>query len=201
MALNSENLGVLHHDQHQHLHTDTGEPLSKHQPRAILETNSEQVLEVGKVPNHARKGHLVIAPGGDSEYSMTAIVAPALVGAFCTTPQNFIEDAEGLPRGVQYMEKCKSPKQNVHVAVSGNLAKAMPSLKALLFVVAEASGGSFMFAEASGDSFMFYRTKKNFDKCARKAANATAKQTATNDGGRSAKGFRPVQAWRRRGGD
>jgi len=120
------------------------------------------VAQVLKVPGSAKKEHVVIAPVGDSEYSVNAKIAAALLGAFCTTPEEF-ENAEGLPRGIKYTEKYRNPKHSFHLAVSASLAKARPTLPDLFRAI----------AQAPGSSFKFYLSERTLDKYVKKTANTT----------------------------
>ena len=100
---------------------------------------------VGKVvliPASARKGHVVLAPLVDTDYSLSAMMVAAFMGCFFATPRDFVENG-ALPRGIMYTEKYKSSKQSLHVAVAASLANELPTLQPLLGAIAQAPGSCF----------------------------------------------------------
>jgi len=86
----------------------------------------------------------VLAPDVDTDYSLRAKIAAALLGGFCATPEDF-EHADGSPRGIMYTEQHRNPKHSFHVAVSAALANALPTLPNLLRAIAHAPGSCFTF--------------------------------------------------------
>ena len=64
-------------------------------------------LKVSRSPVSEKKGHLVIASPVDTDYSISARIAAALLGAFCTMPKDFLVK-DGLPPGIQYSDKVKT---------------------------------------------------------------------------------------------
>ena len=100
------------------------------------------VAKVALVPASTRKGHVVLAPPVDTDYSLSAMIAAALMGGFYATPKDFLKQDES-PRGIMYTEKYKSSKQSFHVAVSAKLADELPTLPQLLRAIALAPGSSF----------------------------------------------------------
>ncbi len=69
------------------------------------------VAKVVQVPAYMRKGHVVLAPLVDTDFSLSARIAAALMGGFYTTPQDFLNQDES-PRGIMYTEKYKSSKES-----------------------------------------------------------------------------------------
>ena len=104
----------------------------------------EFVAKVVLVPASTGKGHVVLAPLVDTDYSLSATIAAALLGCFYATPQDFINQDEP-PRGIMYTEKCTSAKESFHVAVSAALAAELPTLPELLRALAVAPGSCFKF--------------------------------------------------------
>ena len=102
------------------------------------------VAKVARVPASMQKGHVVLAPPVDTDYSLCAMIAAALMGCFYATPQDFLKEG-GPPRGIMYKEKLKSSQHCFHVAVSAPLADEMPTLPQLLRAIAVAPGSSFKF--------------------------------------------------------
>ena len=98
------------------------------------------VRKVALIPTSARKGHVVIAPPVDTDYSLSAMLVAALMGCFFATPPDFLSQDV---RGIRYTEKYKSAKQSFHVAVSASLANEMPTLQPLLRAIAQAPGSCF----------------------------------------------------------
>ena len=87
----------------------------------------EFVAKVVLVPASTGKGHVVLAPLADTDYSISATIDAALLGGFYATPHDFINQDEP-PRGIMYTEKYKCPKESFHVAVSAALAAELPTL-------------------------------------------------------------------------
>jgi hypothetical protein len=102
------------------------------------------VAKVAQVPASMRKGHVVLAPPVDTDYSLSAMIAAALMGGFYATPQDFLCKGES-PRGIMYTEKYKTSKMSFHVAVTGALADELPTLPQLLRAIARAPGSCFKF--------------------------------------------------------
>ena len=102
------------------------------------------VAKVVLAPASTGKGHVVLAPLVDTDYSLRATIAAALLGGFYATPQDFINQDE-TPRGIMYTEKYKISKESFHVAVSAALADELPTLPQLLRAIALAQGSCFKF--------------------------------------------------------
>ncbi len=102
------------------------------------------VAKVVQVPASMRKGHVVLAPPVHTDYSLSAMIAAALMGCFSATPQDFLCNGVS-PRGIMYTEKYKTSKMSFHVAVSAALAVELPTLPQLLRAIAMAPGSCFMF--------------------------------------------------------
>ncbi len=62
------------------------------------------VAKVVQVPAYMRKGHVVLAPLVDTDFSLSARIAAALMGGFYTTPQDFLNRGES-PRGIMYTKR------------------------------------------------------------------------------------------------
>ncbi len=101
------------------------------------------VTKVSKATVSAKKGHLVLASVLDTDYSIGARVAAALLDTFYTTPEDFVRD--GLPPGIQYSEKIKSSMATFHVAVSAGVASDFPTVPLLLRTIALLPRSCFMF--------------------------------------------------------
>ena len=99
------------------------------------------VAKVIKIPASAKKGHVVLAPFADTDYSLSATIAAALMGCFCSTPKDFLR-ADETACCIMYTETYKDPKRSFHVAVSAALAGEMPTLMQLLRAIATAPGSS-----------------------------------------------------------
>jgi len=130
------------------------------------------VTMVSKVPASAKKGHVVLAPLLDTDYSISAHITAALLGAFYATPEDFASAARPedfarefgeAPRGIMYTEKLKSPKDSFHVAVSEALATDFPTLPQLLRAI----------ATVPGSCFKFYLPERQLCKFSKKPANKT----------------------------
>ena len=93
------------------------------------------VAKVSRSPVLGKKGHLVIAYPVDTDYFISARIAAALLGAFYTTPKDFLV-RDGLPPGIQYSEKVKTSTATFHVAVSAGLASEFPTVPLFLRAVA-----------------------------------------------------------------
>ena len=102
------------------------------------------VARVLKVAYSTGKGHVMLAPIADTDYSLCATLAAALLGCFYATPQDFLKHANS-PSGVMYNENYKNSKRSFHVAVSVSLAGELPSLPQLLRTIALATGSCFKF--------------------------------------------------------
>ena len=104
----------------------------------------EFVAKVAQVPASKQKGHVVLAPPEDTDYSLSAMMAAAIMGGFYATPQDFVKQDESL-RGIMYTESYRSSKQSFHVAVSAKLADELPTLPQLLRAIALTPGSCFHF--------------------------------------------------------
>ena len=62
------------------------------------------VAKVAKVRASTQQGHVVLAPPVDTDYSLSAMMAAALMGGFYATPKDFVQQDES-PRGIMYTEK------------------------------------------------------------------------------------------------
>ena len=103
----------------------------------------DYVTKVLLVQSSMRKGHAVLVPPLDTDYSLSAMVVAALLGAFYASPRDFCNEAN--PHGVQYAEKYRNTKQMFHVAVSAVAADLWPTLPLLLNAIAQAPGSSFKY--------------------------------------------------------
>ena len=97
------------------------------------------------VPASAGKGHVVLAPTVDTDFSLSAMVAVAFMGGFFATPGDFIMKRDTSPRGIIYKELYKSSKQKWHVAVTASVANEFPTLPQLLRSIAHAPGSCCNF--------------------------------------------------------
>ena len=97
-----------------------------------------------KVPSSTKKGHVVIAPLVDTDYSLSAMIAAALLGCFYATPKDF-QNEDKSPPGIMYTEAYKNKKCCFHVAVSAALADELPTPPRLLGDIALAPGSCFKF--------------------------------------------------------
>ena len=73
-----------------------------------------------KLPARPQKVHVVLAPLVDTDFSLSARIAAALMGGLYATPQDFLARDESR-RGIMYAVKYKSLKDSFHVAVSPSL--------------------------------------------------------------------------------
>ena len=103
------------------------------------------VAKVAKIPASCKKGHVVIAPAVDTDFSLSATIAAAFMGCFCTSPRDFLKEGAEPPPGISYNEKCRTAKQSFHVAVSAALAEDFPTLPQLFRAIAQAPRSSFKF--------------------------------------------------------
>ncbi len=114
------------------------------------------VAKVAQVPVSTRSWHVVLAPLVDTDFSLSARIAAALMGGFYATPQDFLCKGES-PRGIMYTEKYKSSKESFHVAVSAALADELPTLPQLLRAIAMAPGSCFMFCLSERKLCKFFK--------------------------------------------
>jgi hypothetical protein len=104
----------------------------------------EFVAQVLKVPASMKKGHVVIAPPADTDYSLSAMIAAALLGCFYAAPKEFRNQDES-PSGIMYTQAYKNQKQSFHVAVSAALADEFPTLPRVFTDIAQAPGSCFKY--------------------------------------------------------
>ncbi len=62
------------------------------------------MTKVAQVPVSTRSWHVVLAPLVDTDFSLSARIAAALMGGFYTTPQDFLNQDES-PRGIMYTKR------------------------------------------------------------------------------------------------
>ena len=103
------------------------------------------VAKVIQVPASAGKGHVVLAPPVDTDFSLSAMIAVALMGGFFATPKEYTVAYGRLtqaapPRGIAYTGQYKIANQKWHVAVSAAVAAEFPTLPQLLLSIAKAPG-------------------------------------------------------------
>ena len=84
------------------------------------------VKEVVRIPRSKGKGHVVLAPPADTDFSVSAMIAAGLMGGYYATPKDFVNYAR--PPGIMYTEKYKSSKDSLHVAVSATVAEELPTV-------------------------------------------------------------------------
>jgi len=113
------------------------------------------------MPASQKKGHVVLAPPFDTDFSLCALVAVAFMGGFFASPKDFTKATP--PRGITYKEHYKSAKSNWHLAVSAAVAVEFPSLPLLLRTI----------AIAPGSCCVFYRSEKKLCKFFKKAVKTT----------------------------
>ena len=101
------------------------------------------VKEVVRIPRSKGKGHVVLAPPADTDFSVSAMIAAGLMGGYYATPKDFVNYAR--PPGIMYTEKYKSSKDSLHVAVSATVAEELPTLPPLLREIAQAPGSCLHF--------------------------------------------------------
>ena len=116
------------------------------------------VAKVAQVPQSKGKGHVVLAPPADTDFSVSGAIAAAFLGCFYATPKDFLSPS---PSGITYKEKCKSSKQHFHVAVSASLATELPTLPQLLRGI----------AQTAGSCLHFYVSENNLRKCFKHMTN------------------------------
>jgi hypothetical protein len=114
------------------------------------------VAQVAKVPASTGKGHVVLAPPVDTDYSVSAMIAAALMGGFYATPRDFLNQGKSV-RGIMYTQKYKSSKQSLHVAVSAALEHEMPTLPLLLTAIALAPGSCVKFYRSERKLCKFFK--------------------------------------------
>jgi len=134
------------------------------------------VAQVAQVAASKKKGHVVLAPPVDTDYSLSAMIAAALMGAFYATPEDFVRQVES-PRGITYREKCKSSNHSFHVAVSAALADEFPTLPQVLRAVALAPGSCFKFYVSEHKLCKFFKTKKREGSTEASAEDLGSRQT------------------------
>jgi hypothetical protein len=117
------------------------------------------VAKIIKIPASAKKGHVVLAPFADTDYSLSAVIAAALMGCFYATPTEFLREDES-PCGIMYTETYKDPNRSFHVAVSAALAGEMPTLPQLLRAVAMAPGSCFKYYLSERKLCKFFKKTK-----------------------------------------
>ena len=101
------------------------------------------VKEVVRIPRSKGKGHVVLAPPADTDFSVSAMIAAGLMGGYYATPKDFVNYAR--PPGIMHTEKYKSSKDSLHVAVSATVAEELPTLPPLLREIAQAPGSCLHF--------------------------------------------------------
>lgn len=101
----------------------------------------EFVTKVGKQRGAKRKGHVVLAPHEHTDYAVAAKMAAAAMGAFYTTPEDFVKD----DHGVMYTPSYKSSTKTFHVAVSAQLGDVCPTFPQLFRAIAQSPGSCFRF--------------------------------------------------------
>ena len=86
------------------------------------------------------RGNVVLAATADAatDFGIAAQIAAAFVGAFFTTPIDFLQ---ALPPGIQYTEKLRSSTTTYHVAVTADLQADLPTLPHLLRTLAQSPSG------------------------------------------------------------
>ena len=105
------------------------------------------VAKVLQVPASVGKGHVVLAPPVDTDFSLSAMIAVAFMGGFFATPKEFVTQA-AAPRGIAYTGQYKIANQKWHVAVSAAVAAEFPTLPQLLLSIARAPGsGCNLYSE------------------------------------------------------
>jgi len=118
----------------------------------------EFVAKVAQVPASKQKKHVILAPPEDTDYSLSAMMAAAIMGGFYATPQDFVKQDESL-RGIMYTESYRSSKQSFHVAVSAKLADELPTLPQLLRAIALTPGSCFNFYLSEHELCKFFKQK------------------------------------------
>ena len=121
----------------------------------------EFVAKAVVIPASQKKGHVVLAPPFDTDFSLCAMVAVTFIGGFFASPKDFTKATP--PRGVTYQEHYKSAKSNWHMAVSAAVAVEFPTLPLLLRSI----------ALAPGSCCVFYRSEKTLCKFFKKAVETT----------------------------
>ena len=106
---------------------------------AVTSDPLDFVAQVLKVLAAKKKGHVVIAQLANTDYSLSATIAAALLGCFCAAPKDFLREDE-TKRGLTYKQAYNNPKRCLHVAVSAALAGDLPTLPLLLRAIAVAPG-------------------------------------------------------------
>ena len=94
---------------------------------AVTSDPLDFVAQVIKVPAAKKKGHVVIASLDNTDYSLSATIAAALLGCFYATPKDFLREDE-TQRGLTYKQAYNNPKRCFHVAVSAALTGELPTL-------------------------------------------------------------------------
>ena len=114
------------------------------------------VAQVIKVLAAKKKGHVVIASLADTDYSLSATIAAALLGCFCATPKDFLRE-DGTQRGLTYKQAYNDPKRCFHVAVSAALAGELPTLPLLLSAIVVAPGSCLKYYLSERKLLHFFR--------------------------------------------
>ena len=94
----------------------------------------EFVAKAVVIPASQKKGHVVLAPPFDTDFSLCAMVAVTFMGGFFASPKDFTKATP--PRGVTCQEHYKTAKSNWHLAVSAAVAVEFPTLPLLLRSIA-----------------------------------------------------------------
>ena len=115
--------------------------------------------KIVKVPARPQKVHVVLAPFGDTDFSVSARIAAALMGGFYATPQDFLARDESR-RGIMYAVKYKDSKDRVHVAVSASIEVELPTLAPLLKAIAKAPGSCVMLYESERKLCTFFQKER-----------------------------------------
>ena len=111
---------------------------------ALVSDPLDFVAQVIKFPAAKKKGHVVIASLANTDYSLSATIAAALLGCFWATPTDFLREDE-TQRGLTYKQAYNNPKRCFHVAVSAALAGELPTLPLLLGAIAVAPGSCLKY--------------------------------------------------------
>lgn len=117
----------------------------------------EFVTRAARVPASSGKGNVVLVPVTNTDYSLSAQIAAALMGGYTATAQDFQDDTKRPLCGVMHQERYKASKQTYHVAVSARLAEDFPTVPQVLEAIARAPGSCFQYYRSTRSVCKFFK--------------------------------------------
>ena len=100
------------------------------------------VSRIIRIPRSQHKGHVVIAPPANTDFSVCGSIVSAFLVCFQTTARDFVD---ALPRRISHTGLYRESTTMFHMAVSASLALEMPTLPQLLRCIAQAPGSCLRF--------------------------------------------------------